>query len=290
MKILAAIKFSDEKSPLVETSINFACHTRSSLEFLHVVDETPLKHTWISELPESMTEYMTKRGEDILKEAKRQAHRCKISVKTRLLYGVPDEIILKEAGKNDLLIMRSRVFSPSDKLGTVVERVLSRVIKPVMLVGHIKKSFNTCLVPVDGSDESFKSLYEISKRRDTYNFKKIYIVLIHKNVKEEVKRPKKDIPSGTGEMDIYKHKVVMDAVMNIVADAAPEVIPKVVHIKHGDVADAIIEYCDKKHADIIFMGMTGKGRISRFFMGSVSRKVASFSKVPVVLFPKPYVP
>ena len=55
MKILAAIKFSDEKSPLVETSINFACHTRSSLEFLHVVDETPLKHTWISELAESMT-------------------------------------------------------------------------------------------------------------------------------------------------------------------------------------------------------------------------------------------
>jgi nucleotide-binding universal stress UspA family protein len=296
MKILAAVKFSDEKNPVVETSVNFACHTKSSLRFLHVVDRTPLKRSFVREMPESMKEYLVKRGEEILKNAKKQAKRCGISVRTMLLEGNPEEIILKEAEKHDLLVMRSRVFSSSEKLGSVAEQVLSKVTKPVMLINETKANFDVCLVPVDGSDESFKSLYEIKNKSKTYNFKKIIILLIHSKSKEEVvkeevsKDSKKEILSGTGELDLYEHRVIMEAAENIVENAAPEVVSEVVHITHGDVADAILDYSAKKQVDIIFMGMTGKGRISRFFMGSVSRKVASFSKVPVIIFPEPYVP
>ncbi len=296
MKILAALKFSDEKNPVVETSINFACHTKAQLRFLHVVDRTPLKRSFVREMPESMKEYLVRRGEEILKSAKKHAKTCGISVKTELLEGVPEEIILKEAEKHDLLIMRSRVFSPSEKLGSVVERVLSKVTKPVMLVNETQVNFDVCLVPVDGSDASFKSLYEIKNRSETYNFKKIIILLIHSKSKEEVvkeevsKDSKKEILSGTGELDLYEHRVIIEAAESIVENAAPEVVSEVVHITHGDIADAILEYSKEKQVDLIFMGMTGKGRISRFFMGSVSRKVASFSKIPVVIFPEAYVP
>ncbi len=293
MKILAAVKFSDDENPVVETSINFACHIKAQLRFLHVVDKTPIRRSFVREIPESMMEYLVKRGEEILKRAKKRAKMCGVSVKTLLLEGSPEEIILREAAKHDLLVMRSRVFSPSEKLGSVVERVLSRVTKPVMLVNEPKAGFDVCLVPVDGSDASFKSLYEIKSRN--YNFKKVIILLIHSKSKEKVKEEvskdsKVEILSGTGEHDLYEHKVILESAEGVVEGAAPEVVSEVVHISHGDIAQAILEYCEEKGADVIFMGMTGKGRISRFFMGSVSRKVASFSKVPVVIFPEAYLP
>jgi nucleotide-binding universal stress UspA family protein len=296
MKLLVALKFSDERNPMVETCINFACHTKASINFLHVVDRTPLKRSFVREMPESMKDYLLKRGEEILRAAKMRAKACGVAVKTTLVEGVPWEVILKEAEKHDLLVMRSRVFSPEEKLGSVAENVLSRVAKPVMLVNQTQRRFDVCLVPVDGSDESFKALYHIKNWSKTYNFKKVLILLIHKSSREEVVREKiskgsrREILSGVSEQDMYEHRVILEAAEGIVEGAAEKVVSEVVHISRGDIAGAILDYSGERGADMIFIGMMGKGRISRFFMGSVSRKVASFSRVPVVIFPKQYVP
>ncbi len=294
MKILAAVKFSEDRNPVVETSVNFACHIGASLHFLHVVDRTPLRRSFVREMPESMKEYLVKRGEEILRNAKKQAKVCGISVKTLLMEGNPEDVIVKEAEKRDILIMRSRVFSPAERLGSVVERVLSRITAPVMLVNEPQDRFDICLVPVDGSEESFKSLYEIKNRNEIYRFKKVVILHIHRSGERTAEDEKavdsvKDKISGTCERDIYGHRVVLEAAEGIVRGSVPRVVCEVVHTSR-DVADAILEYSAEIGADILFMGMTGKGRIQRFFMGSVSRRVASYSKVPVVIFPEKYVP
>ncbi|NOZ58562.1 MAG: universal stress protein [Euryarchaeota archaeon] len=284
MKILAAVKFSDDRNPVVETGVNFACHVGASLHFLHVVDRTPLRRSFVREMPESMKEYLVRRGEEILKNAKKQAKRCGISVRTMLLEGHPEEVILREAQRHDLLIMRSRVFSPAERLGSVAEKVLSKVAEPVMLVNEPQEKFEVCLVPVDGSEESFKSLYEIKKRNDVYRFERVIILHIHR----DGEKAGEEAPESE-RRDRYGHRVVLEAAEGIVRDSVPSVECEVVHTSR-DVADAILEYSREKGVDLIFMGMTGKGRIQRFFMGSVSRRVASFSRVPVVIFPTPYVP
>jgi len=152
MKILIPVKVAEE-NPVITTGLNFACHTNSTLTFLHIVDTTPIKRSFLSE-PKSMKGYLKKRGEEILEMAEEYTRGCGIEVMSKLLEGIPEEVIISESMKFDFIVMRSRVFSSEDKLGSVVERVIGKVNKPVMLVSDEKKEFETCLVPVDGSEAS----------------------------------------------------------------------------------------------------------------------------------------
>ena len=277
MKIIVPLKLA-HRNPVIPTSLHFACHTSSDLVFLHIVDTTPIKRSFLTE-PESMREYLKERGEEILEEAQKVAGRCGISIKTELLEGIPDEVICRESRDYDLIVMRSRVFSPKEKLGSVVEKALSRIGKPVMLVNREKKKFETCLVPVDGSAESLKSLYEIKKRRDIYRFKKIIIIYVNKTSDEEIEKK-----------EIYEHHVILESAENIVKNVSEDIKAEVIDIHHRNIAETIIEFSRKNKVDIIFMGTKGKSGLSRLILGSVSRDVASYSTIPVILFSKGYIP
>ena len=51
----------------------------------------------------------------------------------------------------------------------------------------------------------------------------------------------------------------------------------------GHVAEAILDYADSKHADLIAMSTHGRSGLGRLLMGSVAEKVMHSTKVPVLL-------
>lgn len=274
MKILAPIKQID-KEGILATIVRFASHTKSEIYFLHVVDITPLERSFLSQPPRSFEDYLTKKGEKLIEHAESLAKKKKVRAGSKVAKGEPSEEILEEAAGYDLLAMRPRVFSQKERLGNVAKKVLSRINKPIVLVNAEKRSFKICLVPVDGSEESLKALYEIKERG--YNLKKLFILYIHGEEEES-------------DEEKYEDKVIIDSAKNVVRDTSAEVKAEVVHLEQGDMAREILKYGNKVGADMIFMGTRGRSELSRLILGSVSKRVVCLSRVPVVLFPPHYVP
>ncbi len=273
MKILVPIKFKEE-NPAVPTAIALACKLNAQLNFLHVVDVSPLRRSFLRE-PSSMKEYLRREGGELLEWVKKRARECGVKTETNLTEGIPQEIIVEEAKKHNLVVMRSRVFSAEGRLGRVVGDVLDRIDKPVMLVNKEQKSFEKCLIPIDGSEESLKALYHIKKWKDRYNLTDIYIINVHSSMKDE--RDEK-----------YHHHVVMDTARELAQGCAQRVHTEVLH-RRASIPQAILDYASEKKVHMIFLGMHGTG-LSRLILGSVSIEVAGRSPVPVVLFPKAYLP
>ncbi len=53
----------------------------------------------------------------------------------------------------------------------------------------------------------------------------------------------------------------------------------------GDAGDKIIEVSEKRDIDIIVIASSGKHRLDRFLLGSVTEKIVHNSKVPVLVIP-----
>lgn len=53
----------------------------------------------------------------------------------------------------------------------------------------------------------------------------------------------------------------------------------------GDPSEAIVEAAQRLDVDAIVMGRRGLGRLGGLFLGSVSQKVASFARCPVITVP-----
>jgi len=275
MRILAPIK-QRKKNRTIASTVNFALHTQSKVTFLHVIDTTPIKWSFLSQPPKSMEDYLLEKGEEMLAKARDYAEDKGVEAEVEIKKGIPGELIVKEAKNHDFVVMRPRVFSESGELGEVTKKVLGELNKPVMLVKGEKRSFKTCLVPVDKSENSLKPLYELREKGEVYNFKKIFVVYVHKEEEES-------------EEEKYEDQVTVDTARNIIEDSPAEVKAELIYVGKN-IADSIIEYSNEVGADAIFMGRRSKNGLSHLILGSVSSKVVLKSEAPVVLFPKNYLP
>jgi nucleotide-binding universal stress UspA family protein len=56
-----------------------------------------------------------------------------------------------------------------------------------------------------------------------------------------------------------------------------------VHVLRGDPVKRVLACVEEQHADMIVVGATGKGRVQRVMLGSVSEYLLRSSKVPVAV-------
>lgn len=54
-----------------------------------------------------------------------------------------------------------------------------------------------------------------------------------------------------------------------------------VHVLRGDPVKRVLACAEEQHADVIVVGATGKGRVQRVMLGSVSESLLRASKIPV---------
>jgi nucleotide-binding universal stress UspA family protein len=59
--------------------------------------------------------------------------------------------------------------------------------------------------------------------------------------------------------------------------------PLTVHIMRGDPVKRVLACAEERHADLIVVGATGKGRVQRVMLGSVSEYILRASRVPVAI-------
>lgn len=78
--------------------------------------------------------------------------------------------------------------------------------------------------------------------------------------------------------DAWAHRAAEEAAA-VLGDAETRIV-------HGDPGEMICRVADEVDADVIVLGQTGKGRLARFFLGSVSHHVLHHAHRPVLVVPE----
>jgi nucleotide-binding universal stress UspA family protein len=154
-------------------------------------------------------------------------------------------------------------------------------------MGANREMINKILVPVDGSEHSDRALNFALDLAEKYSAK---ITLL--NVAQPVVTTGPMLvtqPMMTPETIPMYVKGIEDAHKRLLAEAvkkAKEAKPELSISKmliDGRPADMIVEIAQKENFDLIVMGSRGTGGIKKFFLGSVSDRVADEASCPVLL-------
>lgn len=139
----------------------------------------------------------------------------------------------------------------------------------------MENNFARILVCCDGSKYSEKAIRLACDLAKSYQSE---LTLIH-----VVDRTRKsDILAGTEYTQILRKyaKETLDRAQKIAKKEGFE--PKII-TREGNVASEIIQYSKRQKTDLIVMGSKGLGAVLKFFIGSISSKIANHSLCSVLI-------
>ncbi len=157
--------------------------------------------------------------------------------------------------------------------------------------------FAKILVPLDGSEFSFKALdYAITlARKFSSTIYVIHIVqLIHTVtamtydtafMTRGIYTPTPDVIGPTFMIDLKKHLEENGRQILAVTEARIKEagLTAVTTLLYGSPAEEIVTFAEKEAMDLIVMGDRGLGAVTRFFLGSVSTNVSRQAPCPVLI-------
>ena len=283
-KILWVTDFSDEAQEALLYADAFAKTFKAKLLGLHVVrDFSP---TLYNTTPVIKGE-LVKRVDDLKKEATKKFNvlikKQGFSFKPIVLEGNASKKIIEiaEKEKADLIVMGRKGLSALERLfiGSVANQVLRN--SPIPLLLTKKKSgkprFKKILVPTDFSDQEEIErdfAWKLAKGFDS-DIMLLHILELHnyefsprvmdemfdslmKKLKRRKKREKEDINVSE---DVYR----------------------AVNASVG-----IVDYAETHKYDMIVISTCVHSKLERFFLGSTTEKVVSYSPIPVFTIPPSY--
>ena len=173
----------------------------------------------------------------------------------------------------DLIVMAShgRDHFPRWLLGSVAEGVLRQAHCPILLLrtpAAEKSLFQKILVPTDGSDVSLAFLPDL---RNFLAPGGTITLLLSSGT--SLKRP-------AGGMEEH-YRAVETRLRQLQRDGQP--YPLVV--LKGDPVHDILDWCEGNQPDLVAMSTHGRSGFRRFWLGSVTEKVARHCPCPVLVFP-----
>lgn len=138
--------------------------------------------------------------------------------------------------------------------------------------------FSKVLVPVDGSDNSFRALDVALLLSEKLGAK---ITAIH--VMEEI--PVLHIHSEKllrELLDAYKkeRQIILTKSAEVATRKGISINTKLLQ---GNAGSTILDFCEKEKYDIIVMGSRGMGKFKELVLGSVSNKVIHHASCPVLI-------
>ena len=135
-RIIAAVDGSKHSKRAVKKAIDLAKDTGTEITAIHVVHQTSSMYPGFGGIYPGAISLMKKEGNSILKEVKKMGSVMGVNIKTKLVVGFPDQEIIKEAGKNDLIVMGCKGHSAlsSILMGNVCEKVMHHSNSPVMVI------------------------------------------------------------------------------------------------------------------------------------------------------------
>lgn len=138
--------------------------------------------------------------------------------------------------------------------------------------------FSNILVPVDGSNNSYRALEAalfLSEKLDA-KVTTIHVTEVIPVVHVQSEKVLADI------LDSYKKEsqLILSKCSELATKKGLSINMKQIQ---GDPGSTILDFCEKEKYDIIVMGSRGKGKFKELILGSVSNKVVHRSPCPVMI-------
>jgi nucleotide-binding universal stress UspA family protein len=136
-RIIAPVDGSKAASKAVQKALYLAKETKLPIVALYVVDTPRLTETIPpDEIAIAWEELVSKEGRTVLDEVEKEGSKIGVSVEKKLVEGIPEEVIMKEAKKNDLIILGCKGKSEVDRIlmGSVCEKVARHATSQVMII------------------------------------------------------------------------------------------------------------------------------------------------------------
>jgi nucleotide-binding universal stress UspA family protein len=283
-KILWATDFSDEAQKALGYADAFAKAFKAKIVALHVVpDFSPALYDAAEVIKGEIAERVASVKEDKKKKIEALGKSKNISLKVVIKEGNPAKKIVQisEDEKADLILMGRRGLSAVEKLfiGSVANKVLRNSSIPLFLTpeNQAQLRIKKILVPTDFSDQEEKErdyAWKLAKKFDSD------LLLLHVLELHDYRFP----PRVLDEMFAKVERRLKQRKKREREDI--KVTEEVTHSINA--AIGITDYADEHKADIIVMSTCVQSKWERFFLGSTTEKVISFSSVPVLAIPPSY--
>ncbi len=137
------------------------------------------------------------------------------------------------------------------------------------------------LVPIDFSDASFNAINYAAFLANAF---KVPLTLVHayKSVSAFDEVPRTKLPASLVEADAENEKFLKNEMEGIEKRFTIKIDSI---LKKGNPVNVIREIAEKKHSDIIIMGMKGKGESNSRF-GSTTTALINETNIPLLIIPK----
>jgi len=138
-----------------------------------------------------------------------------------------------------------------------------------------KSLYMNILVPLDGSKYSEKALLHACDMAKNYQSRLILLYVVEKLI-------------SINPLDRKAYLVMLRKVGNSVLvkgkkTALKQGIDSKIILKEGNIANEIIKLAKKEQCNLIIVGNKGLGATARFFLGSVSNKLANNSPCSILI-------
>ena len=135
--------------------------------------------------------------------------------------------------------------------------------------------FKRILIPVDGSEPSFKAVDIGGDLADKYGADCFALIVTQSaKVPEELQRFAEVEHIGGPAQQVYQ-KIAENILSTVRAQLADKGLSSVqFDIREGDPARKILEYIEAHGIDLVIMGTAGHSSLEELFVGSVSHDVA----------------
>jgi nucleotide-binding universal stress UspA family protein len=246
---------------------------------VHAVDLTYLKAPFMSQPVvignEPFLRAEVRRIEDlsrrVVRETRAMLSSLRLTGKVVCQKGAAATTMLQHAKRGDVIAVGSRGLDALDRflLGSVSTQVVLHAPCSVLIVKEAPRPVHRILVAVDGSPASEKAIRFVEQDLlPQWQMRDTEIILVH-------------------AMPLLKYPEVKEAGKKLFKRYADKLVKAGFTVTEaprlGRPADEIITVARQKQADLIVMGAKGLGAVGRFFLGSVSTKVAQHSACSVLV-------
>jgi len=232
-------------------------------------------------IDEAVQQQRQKLTEDILQQASEKLSARFDSVSTKQTHGhIADQIITEaEAGGADLIVLGIRGHNAVERffLGSTSEKV-AKYAPCSVLLGHPKVESAPpaapeklrILVTCDSSPASLESVNALCRMSLDPSIE-IQLLTVHTTVSAF----RQDIIQKTSELwrreQEEAQKTLDEAASNLKQAGAGDVLVRLTEA--NEVSTEILSVAEHWAADMVMVGSTGKGRVDRFLLGSVSKRL-----------------
>jgi len=280
-KILWVTDFSDEAQEAFVYAKHYAKTFNAKLIALHVVpDFSPTLYSMTAVIKSELTKRLSSMKKDAERKLTTFQKKQRIEFKSIVLEGNASKKIIETAEKQkvDMIIMGKRGASAIEKLfiGSVANQVLRNATVPILLTKKRtgKPAFKKILVPTDFSTQEEVErdfAWKLAKGLDSditllhvlelhdYEFSPRVLDDMFDSVLKRLKRRK------TSEKEDIR---------------VTEDVYRAINASLG-----VVDYADTQKFDMIVISTCVHSKLERFFLGSTTEKVISYSSIPIFAIP-----